>query len=358
MEIFTSSYDNKYRYLYKITNKLTGQYYYGIHSTKTLDDGYMGSGIKIKEAIKQLGVDNFIKEYIEFFEDDDSLRNAERKLVNANLLSDPLCYNIAPGGGEFKGTYPSRNIFTGEIRAIPHDENYDKTQWVHITKGRKQVYKIINNIFVNKFIYEEFLHKYLDEGWIKGSPSNAIRGKIKINNGKKVKYIFKKDLQKYLDEGWIKGGVSIACKGNIRIINSERTEEKLIKPWLLQEYLDNGWIRGSLHSGRIHIWRGDNEHKMIFKHELQEYLDNGWIRGSNDKSKVGKIKIIKDNKCLMINLEDLDKYISNGWIRGAQATTAGKIVVNNCNRNKFIDPSELQKYLDDGWVKGKYKKLK
>lgn len=321
MEIFTSSYDNKYRYLYKITNKLTGQYYYGIHSTKTLDDGYMGSGIKIKEAIKQLGVDNFIKEYIEFFEDDDSLRNAERKLVNANLLSDPLCYNIAPGGGEFKGTYPSRNIFTGEIRAIPHNENYDKTQWVHITKGRKQVYKIINNIFVNKFIYEEFLHKYLDEGWIKG-------------------------------------GVSIACKGNIRIINSERTEEKLIKPWLLQEYLDNGWIRGSLHSGRIHIWRGDNEHKMIFKHELQEYLDNGWIKGSNDKSKVGKIKIIKDNKCLMINLEDLDKYISNGWIRGAQATTAGKIVVNNCNRNKFIDPSELQKYLDDGWVKGKYKKLK
>jgi hypothetical protein len=352
MDIFTSKIDGKYRYLYKITNILTNQYYYGIHSTKKLDDGYMGSGRKIKEAIKQHGVNNFIKEYIEFFNDDESLKEAERKLVNAKLLSDPMCYNIAPGGGEFKGTYPSRNIYTGEIKAIPHDENYDKSQWAHITSGRKQIHKIINGICINKFIYKEYVQKYLDEGWILGNNHSVIEGKIKINNGKKVKYIKEENIQKYLDEGWIRGGLSIACKGNIRVINSDRTKEKLIKPWLLQKYLDEGWIRGSLHTGRIHIHNELGDHKMIFKNELQKYLDEGWIKGSNDKSKVGKIKIIKNNKCLMIDPIKLQKYLDEGWIKGAQATTQGKIVVNKNGKRKFIEISELQKYLDEGWIKG------
>ena len=352
VNIFKSNIDNRYRYLYKITNKLTKQYYYGIHSTLNLNDGYMGSGVRILKDIKLIGIDNFYKEYIEFFYNDESLKIAEANILTIETLNDPLCYNVVSGGGKFHnyGIFPAKNIITGEIKAIKCGESYDKNIWVHITTGRKRISKNINGIIIYKYIYKEYLQKYLDEGWEIGLQKNVL-GKIKINNGKKTKYIYKDDLQKYLDKGWVKGGLPIGCKGRIRIINSEKNVEKLIYKDDLQKYLDKGWKRGNLHKGRIHIYKNEL-HKMVFLHELNNYLSNGWIKGSNDHSILGKIKIIKNDKCLVINPDDLQKYLDDGWVKGSQPTTSGKIVVNKNNKNKFISPYDLQKYLDDGWIKG------
>ena len=58
----------KYNYFYKITNNINGHYYYGIHSTDNLDDGYMGSGSILNYAYKIYGIENFTKEIIKFFE--------------------------------------------------------------------------------------------------------------------------------------------------------------------------------------------------------------------------------------------------------------------------------------------------
>ena len=351
MNIFASKIDGKYRYLYKITNMLTNQYYYGIHTTYNLDDGYMGSGKRLKKDQKKLGINNFKKEFVEFFEDDTALRNAEKTLVNINMLNDPLCYNISIGGSSVKGVFPIRNILTGEIKAKPINEDYDKTIWVHITTGRKCIYKIINNVPVSKYVYKEHIQQYLDEGWLLGSYD--YKGtRIIINNGNKTKSIKPEYLDKYLLEGWVKGGLPTVCKGRIRIINADKTKEKLIKPHDLDKYLSEGWVRGSIHTGKIHIYRCEDEHKMIYKHELQKYLDEGWVKGSNDHSILGKIKIIKDDKCMVIDPNDLPKYLDEGWVKGSKETTKDKIVVNKNNKNKFIDASELQKYLDEGWVKG------
>ena len=357
MNIFVSKDDGRYRYLYKITNTLTGQYYYGIHTTYNLDDGYMGSGKRLKLDQKRLGINNFKKEYIEFFNDNNALLAAERKVVNWDILRDPLCYNIIlGGGGDIRGVSPIRNIITGEVKAKPLNDDYDKTIWVHITTNRKRIHKIINNIVVSKYVYESDLQNYLDEGWVRGGLPN-ISGKIKINNTKKTKYVYESELQKYLDEGWVRGGLPIACKGNIRIINNDKTKEKLVKPQELQKYLDEGWVRGSMHTGRIHIYRGLSEHKMVYPNELQKYLDEGWVRGSNDHSILGKIKIIRNNDCIVINPNELQKYLDEGWVRGSKPSTAGKTVISKDGKNKFIYPDDLQKYLDEGWVKGKIKKI-
>ena len=47
--------EKKYNYFYKITNDFDNCYYYGIHSTNNMNDGYMGSGKWLKRAMKKHG---------------------------------------------------------------------------------------------------------------------------------------------------------------------------------------------------------------------------------------------------------------------------------------------------------------
>ena len=56
--------EKKHNYFYKITNLINGKFYYGIHSTNDLDDGYFGSGTALKSAVKKYGIDSFKKEII------------------------------------------------------------------------------------------------------------------------------------------------------------------------------------------------------------------------------------------------------------------------------------------------------
>ena len=51
--------DHKYHYCYKITNKINGKYYIGVHSTNNLSDGYMGSSRSLNEDIAKTSKNNF-----------------------------------------------------------------------------------------------------------------------------------------------------------------------------------------------------------------------------------------------------------------------------------------------------------
>ena len=100
MEKYTN--ERKYHYLYKITNLVNNKYYYGIHSTDNLEDGYMGSGVRLKAAYAKYGIFNFRKEIISFYKNRKELLDAERDIVNESLLTDKNCYNVAIGGkGQF-----------------------------------------------------------------------------------------------------------------------------------------------------------------------------------------------------------------------------------------------------------------
>ena len=49
----------KYHIIYKTTNLINGKIYVGMHSTDNLNDGYLGSGWILKQAIKKYGKENF-----------------------------------------------------------------------------------------------------------------------------------------------------------------------------------------------------------------------------------------------------------------------------------------------------------
>ena len=54
-------YTMTFLYVYQILNLKNGKIYIGKHSSKSMTDLYMGSGIAIKRAIKKYGRESFEK---------------------------------------------------------------------------------------------------------------------------------------------------------------------------------------------------------------------------------------------------------------------------------------------------------
>jgi hypothetical protein len=100
-------------YLYKITNKINGNFYIGRRAYAGDDlskDTYFGSGLRLKAAILKYGKENFTKEVTATFNTEEELIAAEKNIVNEALVSRSDCYNLAIGGnGGY--TYYSERIF-------------------------------------------------------------------------------------------------------------------------------------------------------------------------------------------------------------------------------------------------------
>ena len=87
-----------YHFLYCIENLINGKIYVGKHSTIDLDDGYMGSGKRLKRAIKKHGVENFRKHILIECDSSEEALEFERIIVNEDFVNDENTYNIALGG--------------------------------------------------------------------------------------------------------------------------------------------------------------------------------------------------------------------------------------------------------------------
>ncbi len=88
--------------VYKTTYLNTGQYYYGFHETDNPQDGYLGSGIWVKRAVKKYGKKNFRKNVLSTHPTDVEAYAKEVELIKLTK-NDPLCMNLQEGGrGSFR----------------------------------------------------------------------------------------------------------------------------------------------------------------------------------------------------------------------------------------------------------------
>lgn len=95
----------KFHIIYRTTCSVNGKFYYGMHSTDNLNDGYIGSGTRLWHSIKKYGRDKFTMEILEFLPSREALKQRERELINEEVLKDPQCMNLmigGEGGGEWK----------------------------------------------------------------------------------------------------------------------------------------------------------------------------------------------------------------------------------------------------------------
>ena len=146
----------KYGYIYKITNNINGKIYIGQHKCNSagmteyemLNDGYMGSGVILKQAIEKRGIENFTKEIICVCENKEDLDSMEKLLVLlAKIGYGTDCYNIAAGGeggdvNRYKTEEEKSEISAKQSEAAKKREaNYTEEKKAEISKNCSEAAK-------------------------------------------------------------------------------------------------------------------------------------------------------------------------------------------------------------------------
>ena len=115
--------------LYKTTNIVNGKYYVGVSNGN--NPSYKGSGTALKEAIKQYGSKNFLREVLESFDTEAEAFTREAEVVNEAFVSNRNTYNIKVGGkggtGQLKTEEHRKRISDSIKKKYSTDPGYAQT---------------------------------------------------------------------------------------------------------------------------------------------------------------------------------------------------------------------------------------
>lgn len=220
----------KHYLVYQITNLINQKIYIGIHVTSDINDGYMGSGKYISNAINKHGVENFEKDILFDFDNPEEMIAKESELVDRDFIARKDVYNIACGGrvpatwdtcvvkdyvgNVFRVRCDDLRLISGELKHITHnmvvvkdklgnflkvstdDPRYVSGELVVIWKGRKhssETKRLIGELHKNRLKLGTSIHSSIGTCWIYN---------LDLKENKKIK---KEDFHIWLDSGWIKG---------------------------------------------------------------------------------------------------------------------------------------------------------
>ena len=280
--------DKKYHYLYKTTNLINNKYYYGIHSTNNLNDGYLGSGKKLRYSIRKYGKENFKREILYYFDNREELGKAEKNLITEEMLRDKMCMNIQPGGEcSPTGMVNVRDKDTNTFRVFCDDPRYLSGKLVGVTKGLitvKDKDGNITKVSVN------------DPRFISGELVGIVTGMLvvkDINNN-----IFHVSVN---DPRYLSGELVHNCKGTAIVKDKDGNCFRV-------PIDDPRYLSGEL----VSIWTG-KKHSEETKKKMSEKAKQ---RTGNKNSSYGTCWIMKEGENKKIKKELLQSYINNGWIKG------------------------------------------
>jgi hypothetical protein len=238
--------------LYKTTCQITGKYYCGMHETETLEDGYLGSGKRLLAAVKKYGRENFSREILSIHTTKEELYSAEANLITPEMLGDPLCLNLVPGGkggsgpgilGASKGgqafaeKLKSNPEFRSQILSRMRNPRKPGGRWKGFLKGNQSGKEAA---WSPEARAKRSTTREANE--FQRGIKNSQHGTTCIFNPEtlKNKRIPKEDLDVWLLQGWIPG----ANVGTCFIHHSEEPKGKLIPSSDLQSWIDRGWKKG------------------------------------------------------------------------------------------------------------------
>lgn len=84
--------------VYRTTNTVNGKCYIGVHQTVNEDDGYLGSGRILRQAVRKYGRESFRREIMFRCSTPEEMFTREREVVTEDFVARPDTYNTKVGG--------------------------------------------------------------------------------------------------------------------------------------------------------------------------------------------------------------------------------------------------------------------
>ena len=214
----------KYHFIYKTTNLLNEKFYVGMHSTDNLEDGYVGSGKRLRYSINKHGLKNHKFEILEFLPSREELKKREAEVVNEELLNDPLCMNLKFGGeGGWDHVNSNHEFLIGQAKLMTDAFIHKMKEQEFAETFSNTMSKVVNDPFTQRKIKEgrtangknynqckigtthteETKSKIgMKNSKLQAGNNNSQFGTCWIKLGEDSKKVKKEDLQFWLDEGW------------------------------------------------------------------------------------------------------------------------------------------------------------
>jgi len=235
-------------YIYKTTCLVTGRYYIGMHSTSNIDDGYMGSGKRLRRSMRKHGIDNHKKEIIEFFDTRELLIEAEKKAITLDMIQDNNCMNLMGGGeGGFiseeqqrhRSICANKKLYEKLNNDIDFKNNWNKKKSEGLSRAHKNG-KMIGNLgnrFTGKHHTNEAKKKISKSASVKQKgDKNSQYGTCWITKDGLNKKIKKEIINLFINEGWVKGYYIKPSLNMPNLILLKEENEKFGPTWCARKY--------------------------------------------------------------------------------------------------------------------------
>lgn len=338
--------------IYEIRNKVNDFIYVGMHATENIDDNYMGSGTKIREAIENEGIENFEKRILHVFDNKEEMIAKEAEIVNDEFVNRVDTYNMIRGGGMYQY---DRVVVCNEkgkkISVSKDDPRY--------LSGELKTLVCVKDAFDNILMVRKDDPKYLN-GELKFISTGFVNVKHKDDlNGKGMRV--KCDDPRYLSGELVSttyGKVSVKDRnGNYMFV--DKNDPK----YLSGEYLHNGTNRVTVRDLNGNIFRTDiddpkylsgeyvgfSKNKIIVKDETGKKF---MVDKNDQRYTSGELVAIWKNK--KHKTETKQKMSDKAKLRkGDKNSQYGTCWITNGKENKKIKQGELHDFLKTNWKRGR-----
>lgn len=214
-----------------------------MHSTNNIDDGYMGSGTRLRYSFKKHGKTNHIKEIIEYCENREELAKREKDIVTKELIQEELCINLTIGGlgagfmdndHMMKCSKAGNDAFKNKLKNDPDfkekiTETSRKNVFKQILNGKRNPISEMGRCDWTGRNHKESTKILIGEknSINQKGENNSQFGTYWVNKENTNKKIKSTELDYHLKNGWVRG-----TKSNINgelVKNSKLTNDDVIK---------------------------------------------------------------------------------------------------------------------------------